>query len=85
MRRRGPDENWEGSYDEIGWVPASYLERVAICVIDGGCTQREANVIANNEEQARGMNWTPFRGETIPGLAKSEPSMLEYSRKLVGR
>jgi hypothetical protein len=81
----GPDEHWEGTYDELGWIPASYLERFAICVIDGGCDVRTANVIANGEEQARAMGgYAPNRPMSAAAIAKVAPSMVEYSRRVTG-
>jgi hypothetical protein len=82
--RRGPDAEWLGIYDELGWIPADVLERIAICVIDGGLSYRDAVHVANSEEQARGMNWWPGKHEG-PGLVRAEPSMLAYTRKLAGQ
>ena len=81
----GPDDHWEGVYDEMGWIPVSYLEKFAICLIDGGCSVRDANVIANHEEQLRATyGYAPGR-HSPPMVGKmAEPSMVAYSRKLAG-
>jgi hypothetical protein len=36
-----------------GFVPDWWLERVAICIHEGGCSEREAVQIANAEGQRR--------------------------------
>jgi hypothetical protein len=80
MPYRGPDEHWEGVYDDQGWVPAEVLEKIAICMVDGGLNYRDAVHIANREEARRGTNWYPGK-VTAPGLARVEPSMIAYWRK----
>jgi hypothetical protein len=58
---RGADETWEGVYVEGGWIPADYLERVAIMLIDGRCSLRHAQRVAAQECAARHVSWVPFR------------------------
>lgn len=79
MARTGPDDAWEGWWTETGWIPADDMERVAICMIDGGCTLRNAQRIATAEAQSRGVSGK------APGLARAAPTMLEYSAKLAER
>jgi hypothetical protein len=43
----------DGMYTAEGWVSYDSLERVAICIHEGGCTPEEARKIAADEEHER--------------------------------
>jgi hypothetical protein len=57
MTSKRPDDEYVRT--PTGVVSVSYLERVAICMIDGGLSEQEARRIAAFEESQRAVDYVP--------------------------